>query len=135
MIEFYPQLRVLHIAAVIASGSLFLLRGLLARAGRGDLALLPLPRYLSYAVDTVLLLSALALVAILPAASFASGWLYAKLGLLPVYIVLGFLALRSTAGGTRQLVCLAGALAAFGAMIAIARTHDPLGPLRALLGG
>jgi uncharacterized membrane protein SirB2 len=134
MVEFYPQFRALHIAAVIASGSLFLLRGLLARAGRGNLALLPLPRYLSYTVDTVLLLSALALVAILPAASFASGWLYAKLALLPVYIVLGWLALRSEAGSARQLLSLAAALLAFGAMIAIARSHDPLGPLRELLG-
>ena len=134
MVEFYPQFRALHVAAVIASGSLFLLRGLLARAGRGNLALLPLPRYLSYTVDTVLLLSALALAAILPAASFASGWLYAKLALLPVYIVLGWLALRSKAGSVRQLLSLAGALLAFGAMIAIARSHDPLGPLRVLLG-
>lgn len=135
MIEFYPQLRVLHIAAVIASGSLFLLRGLLARADRGRLALLPLPRYLSYTVDTVLLLSALALVAILPSATFVTGWLYAKLALLPAYVILGFLALRSAAGSARQLMCLAGALLAFGAMIAIARSHDPLGPLRPLLGG
>jgi len=135
MIEFYPQLRVLHISAVIVSGSLFLLRGLLARAGLGTLALMPLPRYLSYAVDTLLLLSALALVAVLPAATFVSGWLYAKLALLPVYVILGFLALRSKAGSPRQLACLAGALLAFGAMIAIARSHDPLGPLRALLGG
>ena len=135
MIEFYPALRILHIASVLASGSLFLLRGLLARAGRGDLALLPLPRYLSYSVDTVLLLSALALVAILPVASFASGWLYAKLALLPAYIVLGYLALRSVSGSGRQLACLAGALLAFGAMIAIARSHDPLGPLRMMQGG
>ncbi|HEU0224647.1 MAG TPA: SirB2 family protein [Steroidobacteraceae bacterium] len=134
MIEFYPQIRVLHIAAVIASGSLFLLRGLLARAGRGDLALLPLPRYLSYAVDTALLLSALALVAILPAATFVTGWLYAKLALLPVYIACAYVALRGAAGGARQLVCLAAALLAFGAMIAIARAHDPFGPLRPLLG-
>ena len=135
MIEFYPQLRALHIAAVIASGSLFLVRGLLARAGRGELALRPLARYLSYAVDTALLLSALALVAVLPAATFVTGWLYAKLALLPVYIVLGYLALRSVAGSARQIMCLAGALAAFGAMIVIARSHDPLGPLRPLLDG
>jgi uncharacterized membrane protein SirB2 len=135
MIEFYPQFRFLHIAAVIASGSLFLLRGLLARSGRAQLALLPLPRYLSYAVDTVLLLSALALVAILPAATFVSGWLYAKLALLPVYVVSGYAALRSATGSARQLVCLAAALLAFGAMIAIARTHDPLGALRVLLAG
>jgi uncharacterized membrane protein SirB2 len=135
MIEFYAPLRALHIAAVIASGSLFLLRGLLARAGRGELALRPLPRVLSYVVDTVLLLSALALVMILPRATFVSGWLYVKLALLPVYIVLGWLALRCMAGSARQLASLAGALLAFGAMIAIARSHDPLGPLRPLLGG
>jgi uncharacterized membrane protein SirB2 len=135
MAQFYPQLHALHLVAVVLSGSLFLLRGLLVATGRAGRALAPLPRYLSYSIDTVLLAAAVALVVILPAAVFANGWLYPKLALLPVYIVLGYLALRSDPDSLRQKLCLAGALLAFAAMFLIARSHHPLGPLRTLLGG
>ena len=33
MIEFYPEIKLVHVAAVIASGSLFVLRGSLMLAG------------------------------------------------------------------------------------------------------
>jgi uncharacterized membrane protein SirB2 len=133
MVEYYAEIRGLHLFAVVASGTLFLLRALLAATGRGALALAPAPRYLSYAVDTLLLAAAITLVAILPSAVFANGWLWAKLALLPVYIVLGWLSLRSTPASLRQYASLAGALLAFAGMFLIARTHDPLGPLRGLL--
>jgi uncharacterized membrane protein SirB2 len=135
MIEFYAEIRQAHIAAVLASGSLFLLRGVLVRAGHGDLALAPLPRYLSYAIDTALLTAALMLLSILPSAAYSNGWLAAKLALLPVYIAFGWLALRRSGTGGRQLACFVAAIAAYGCMFAIARTHDPLGPIRVLSGG
>ena len=135
VIEYYPEIRLFHVIAVIASGSLFFLRGLAVRAGRSRWALAPQVRTLSMAIDTALLAAALMLVAILPSPVFASGWLAAKLALLPVYIGLGWLALRRFAGGWRQLACFAGALLAYGLMFAIARTHDPLGPVRLLAGG
>jgi uncharacterized membrane protein SirB2 len=131
MIEFYAEIRMVHVATVVASGALFLLRGLLVQAGRGPLALSPLPRYLSYAVDTTLLTAALMLLTILPAGVFSNGWLAAKLALLPVYVGLGWLALRAGRPAHR-LACFAGALLAYGCMFAIARAHDPLGPIRAL---
>jgi uncharacterized membrane protein SirB2 len=134
MIEFYPEIRLAHVAAVLASGALFLLRGLFVRAGRGDWALAPLPRYLSYAIDTTLLAAALMLLTILPSAAYSNGWLAAKLVLLPVYVALGWLALRRPAPGGRQLAYFAGALLAYGCMFAIARAHDPLGPVRMLSG-
>lgn len=134
MIEYYAEIRLAHIAAAVASGALFLLRGLLVQAGRGAWALAPVPRYLSYAVDTTLLMAALMLVAILPSQAFANGWLAAKLALLPLYIGLGWGALRARTPA-RRLGCLAGALAAFAGMYGIARAHDPLGPLARLLAG
>lgn len=134
MIEFYPQIRHFHILAVIASGSLFFLRGLAVRGGRSGWALAPPVRYLSIAIDTALLTAALMLFTILPSAVFANGWLATKLVLLPVYVGLGWLALRRTAEGPRQLAFFAGALLAYGFMFAIARTHDPLGAFRLLAG-
>lgn len=135
MLEFYPQIKSAHVLAVTGSGSLFLLRGLLVAAGRDGWALAPLPRYLSYAIDTTLLTAALMLLAVLPPAAFANGWLTAKLLLLPPYIIFGWLALRRNPRSPRQLACFAAALLAFAAMYGIARAHDPLGPLRAVGGG
>jgi uncharacterized membrane protein SirB2 len=120
--------------AALASGGLFLLRGFLVQAGRPDWALAPLPRYASYAIDTGLLTAALMLVSILPSAVYANGWLAAKLALLPLYIGLGWGALRA---GTRarRLACFVAAILAFAGMYAIARAHSPLGPLARLLAG
>lgn len=134
MIDYYADLRLAHITAAIASGGLFLLRGLLVQAGRDSWALAKIPRYLSYAIDTILLTTALMLFMILPSQAFSNGWLAAKLALLPVYIGLGWGALRAQ-GRAKRLGFLAGAIAAFSAMIGIARTHDPLGPLAPLLAG
>jgi uncharacterized membrane protein SirB2 len=129
MIEYYVPVRSTHIGAVIASGAVFLLRGALAQFGRQDLALAPAPRYLSYAIDTTLLTAALMLVAMLPAAVYENGWLATKLALLPVYVGLGWFALRAEDPRLR-LAGLAGAVLAYGAMYAIARAHDPLGPFQ-----
>lgn len=134
MIEYYGEVRSTHVIAVIASGSLFFLRGLAVSAGRTGWALAPPVRWLSYAIDTTLLTAALMLFTMLPSAVFANGWLAVKLALLPVYVGFGWLALRRPARSARQRVFLAAALAAFGLMFAIARTHDPLGPLHALIG-
>ena len=133
MIEFYPQIRLAHIAAVISSGALFFLRGLLVSAGHGDWARAALPRYLSYAIDTALLTAALMLLTIPPSAVYSNGWLAVKLVLLPAYIALGWFALRQPNAGGRQRAFFAGALLVYVCMFAIARTHDPLGPLRLLL--
>lgn len=132
MIEFYPQIKFIHVAAVLASGAIFLLRGLaVQRNGRWPMTA-PV-RWLSYGVDTLLLAAAILLLAILPGAAYANGWLAAKLILLVVYIVLGTLALkRGRTRGVRMAAFLA-ALAVYGSIIAIARLHHPLGPLWALL--
>ena len=34
MLAFYPQIKAVHVAAVLLSGALFLMRGLLVQAGR-----------------------------------------------------------------------------------------------------
>jgi len=132
MIEFYAQIKLVHVAAALTSGGLFLLRGLAVQGGSPWAMVKPL-RYLSYGIDIVLLSAALMLVAILPSAVFANGWLWAKLGLLVFYVVLGSFALKR--GRTRRvrLACYVTALLAFAATYSIARTHDPLGALNYLL--
>lgn len=131
MIEFYPQIKWVHVAAVIASGSLFFLRGLALNAGARWAMAAPL-RYLSYTIDTVLLTAAMMLATILHQYPFVHAWLTAKVVLLVVYVVLGSYALKR--GQTRKIrvVCWLAALAIYGLIVSIARAHHPLGILAGL---
>ncbi len=127
MIEFYPQIKAVHIACVVASITLFALRGGLVLAGCERAAhWLPL-RWLSWGIDTALLSAALMLLTILPGAMFSNHWLSVKVALLPVYIVLGSFALRRGRSRKARAGFFIAALATFALMYGIARTHHPLG--------
>lgn len=133
MIEFYPQIKHLHIAMAITSVVIFALRG------GGVLAGMRWPhcaaiRWTSYAVDTTLLTAAFMLLTILPGALFANGWLAVKIVLLVVYIVLGVFALRRGRTPGIRTVCYVAALATFAMIYSIARAHHPLGFLHGLVG-
>jgi len=133
MIEFYPQILWVHVAAIIASGTLFFLRGWSVQASSRWGMAAPV-RHLSYGIDTVLLTAALMLVTILPRAMFANGWLATKLVLLVAYVVLGSYAL--TRGRTPRIrrACFVAALLVFATLIGVARAHHPLGWLHMWLG-
>ena len=51
MLAFYAQIKMVHVAAVLLSGALFLTRGLLVQAGRAAIAMWGAVRYASYAID------------------------------------------------------------------------------------
>ena len=127
MFEFYPQIKWVHIACVLASGALFALRGLLVQAGHAGAAQWAPVRWLSYAIDTTLLTAALMLVSILPGALFANGWLTTKLVLLVVYVVLATLALKRARGRRARQAFFIAALASYVYMLGVARMHHPLG--------
>ena len=127
MIEFYPQIKWIHVVAVTCSGLLFLLRGTLTLSSRGAWARHAALRYQSYSIDTILLTSALMLLTMLPSAVFGNGWLTVKLVLLVTYIALGVMSLREGVSSRRRAIFFASALAVFGLMISIARAHHPLG--------
>lgn len=127
LLAFYPQIKLVHIAAVILSGSVFATRGLLVIAGRSRLAMLPALRYASYAIDTVLLTAALMLLTILPTAVFANGWLAVKLALVVVYIILGTFALKRGRTAGIRATSYASAALVFALIISIARSHQPYG--------
>ena len=133
MIEFYPQIKLIHVASVLVSGGLFLMRGVAVQLGARWAMAAPL-RYSSYAIDIVLLTAALMLSTMLRMYPFVHSWLTAKVVLLVVYIVLGSLALKR--GRTRAVrgSCFVAALVVYASIIAIAKAHDPLGPLRLVLG-
>ena len=132
MIEFYPQIKMIHVFLALSSGAIFALRG------AGVLANMRWPHWLvvrwtSYAVDTSLLTAALMLLTILPGAMFSNGWLTVKVVLLVVYVVLGAFAIKRARTRATKALIYAAALATFGMVYSIARAHHPLGFLYGLL--
>lgn len=126
LMAYYPQIKWLHVHAVMCSGLLFALRCGAALLG----ARWPqhaIARYGSYLIDTTLLAAGLTLYTILPGGVFANGWLTVKLVLVVVYVVLGVLAMRPKRTRTTRFVFYLAALATYACIYGIARMHNPLG--------
>jgi uncharacterized membrane protein SirB2 len=134
MSDFYLEIRLVHITAVMLSGGLFLLRGLALNAG-ADWAMAPPVRVLGHTIDIVLLTAALMLMTIVRQYPGTDGWLTMKVALLVVYVVLGSFALKRGKTRAIRIGCFVAALLVFGFIVSIARAHDPLGILAGLAGG
>ena len=126
MIEFYSQIKLVHITCVVLSGSLFTLRGVMMLAGSVRVYH-PALKYLSYLIDTTLLTAAVLLTLILHQYPFVQSWLTAKVLLLVVYIVLGVFALRRGRSRVSRAAYFVAALAVFLFIVSIAIAHDPRG--------
>ncbi len=131
MIQFYPQIKAVHVAMVVCTIALFALRGAGSLAGHKWPLWWPV-RWASYAIDTTLLTAAMMLLVILPWGLFANGWLAMKVLLLVVYIVLAYMALRASRPVKVRLLLYAAALLVFAWIYSIARAHHPLGAIRGL---
>jgi uncharacterized membrane protein SirB2 len=119
------SLKVIHVSAVVASFTLFFLRGIWLLRGSPVMR----QRWVKVAphsIDTVLLLSAIALAWQLGVTPFNSPWLTAKIVALLVYIGLGMLAFRFARTTAQRLTAWLSALLVFGYIVAAAITHDPL---------
>lgn len=131
MPELYPQLRLMHVSFVLLSGGLFGMRGLLMLAGSryvNDVML----RWMSYTIDSALLITAVMLMILLHQYPLQQAWLTAKVLLVLAYIVLGVYALRRGATYRARTLCFLAAVLVYLFVISVARAHDPLGALRAL---
>lgn len=126
MVEFYAEIRLVHILAVAASGGMFFLRGVAIFTGAGWAKAAPV-RFLGYTIDTVLLTAALMLMTIVQQYPFVHAWLTVKVVLLAVYIALGYAAFWHSRSRARQVGLWAAALAVYGFIVSVARAHDPLG--------
>ncbi|WP_284614746.1 SirB2 family protein [Aquabacterium humicola] len=122
----YPLLKSIHQAAVALSFAGFFARGAAALAGAAWVRSRP-ARTLPHIVDSVLLLSALAMAFALRLSPLEAPWLLAKILGLLAYIGLGVVALRpSTPLPLRALAWLA-ALATFVWIVTVAITKRPAG--------
>lgn len=126
MLEFYPEIRLIHISAVVASGALFALRGFALLPGANWPRSLPV-KYLSYTIDSVLLIAAMMLMTVLHQYPFVQPWLTVKVIMLVLYIGLGIAAFRRDRSTRARLGLWLAALLVYGFIISVARAHHPLG--------
>ena len=119
----YAEIRLVHIACVALSGTLFTSRALL-RINGSRLANHRALRVTSYIIDTTLLVAAVLLTLIIHQYPFVNGWLTAKVTLLALYVALGIVTLHRARTTVGRSVALASALVVYGAIIAIAVTHQ-----------
>jgi len=124
--QHFEDIRLVHVACVAVSGTLFAVRGVLAffDPALGNRRLL---RFTSHLIDTTLLTAAVLLTLILHQFPGTDAWLTTKVLLLVLYIGLGTVALRR--GRTRAIRALAfmSALFVFAYIIGVAMTHHPAG--------
>lgn len=127
----YSGLRHAHLTAVGLSLGLFAIRAG-ARLLGANWVMRPSLRYLSYAIDTVLLACGAGLWWLLGLNLLQQPWLLVKLLWLLAYIIMGSLALKRAPTRGMQVVSLAAAVFCAYAMVATAITHHPQGAWRML---
>lgn len=130
MSDYFLPLRALHMTCAVLSIAGFVLRWIWMLMD-SRLLTARVTKIVPHIVDTLLLASAIALVAIIGFGPNAA-WLSAKIAGLVVYVVLGTLALKR--GRTKGARAVFGVLAivVFAFIASVARTHDPLGFLHAM---
>lgn len=122
----YIKVLWLHIGCVIASGSLFFVRGIMMLADK-PAANHPALRRISVLIDTVLLSAAIALTIMTNQYPFVKAWLTVKVLVLILYIALGIFALRRGRTRASRAAYFAAACVAFLFIVSVARTHNPIG--------
>ena len=120
-----PWLKALHVGCAVLSVSGYFLRGVWMLRGSPWLAARWV-RVAPHIVDTLLLVSAIALAVRLQQYPFVHGWLTAKLLALGAYIVLGAIGLKYGRTRNLRLAAWLAALLTFGYIVAVALTRQPL---------
>ncbi len=130
---YYSLLKTLHVTTAVATISGFVLRVYWVMT-QSDLIQRRATRTAPHIIDTLFLLSGIALVSILHLNVFAQPWLLAKFAGLIGYIVLGSVAIKR--GPTMQIrtIAFVGALALFAYIVGVAMTKSPASWLQLLPG-
>ena len=130
--DYYLQIRLVHITAIIASGALFLFRGVMLNAFNAQWTRILPMRITSWLIDTVLLAAAVLLTIAIGQYPFIDAWLTVKVVLVVIYIGLGAMALSPKQPRMVRSMFLVAAVAVFLFIVSIARAHDPLGIIASL---
>jgi len=124
VIEYYPQIKMLHMSCAWLSIAGFLLRGCWALL-ESPLLRHPAARKIPISVDSMLLLSALTMATLSNQWPLQQAWLSAKLLALLVYILLGMVALHWGKTQAQRALAFAAAVATFVYMLAVATLRTP----------
>jgi len=115
----------LHVACALLSGGGFFIRGILMMRESAWLQV-RMVKIVPHVVDTLLLLSAIALASQWGWAALQLPWLLAKIMALLVYIGLGVVALRMGRSKRGRVLAWLAALLVFAYMITVAVSKNPL---------
>jgi len=120
----YAEIKIIHIISIVLSYILFSLRGIWMIQG-SPLLQLRWVKILPHVIDTILLTSAVILVAMIQQYPGFNIWVSAKIGGLLLYIFLGMIALRF--GKTQQIKTISWILAQimFFYIVLVALTKSP----------
>lgn len=121
----YLLLKILHMSAAIATIGGFVLRAFWMMK-ESELLQRKLTRILPHVVDTVFLLSGIAMLYQLSLNPFTQLWLLAKFAGLIVYIVLGTIAIKRGSTLQIRMIAAVAAVAVFAYIAGVARTHSIL---------
>lgn len=120
----YSNLKALHVTFVVASATLFFVRGILMLT-RPSALQARWARTAPHIVDTLLLAAALGMLVVGRINPLGSSWLTAKLIALVVYIGLGMIAIRPGRTRTVRWVAWLLALLVLAYIVAVALTKRP----------
>ncbi len=120
----YTTLKGIHIATVVITAVLFVLRSVWRFADSPQLQH-PFIRIAPHVNDTVLFASALGMASMLGQYPFVHAWLTAKFLALLAYILLGHLTLKRARNRHERWLAFIAALLTLGYIIGVALTRDP----------
>jgi len=120
----YPTLKMLHMTCALLSILGFTLRGILKLQGSA-LIEKKFFKIAPHIVDSVLLLSAIALSVMIGQYPLTDGWLTAKVIGLLLYIFLGLVTLRFAKTQPIRLLAFILAIVVFAYIATVARSHNP----------
>jgi len=129
----YILIKSLHMIAAIATISGFVLRGYWMMM-QSDKLNLKFVRIAPHVIDTLFLLSGIALVSILQLNAFSEPWLLAKFAGLIGYIVLGTVAIKRGTTLQIRVIAFVGALSLFAYIVGVALTKSAVSWLNVLVG-
>ena len=122
----YLLIKQVHMALALVSISGFVLRWYW-RMQQSPWALTRAARIIPHVVDTLLLASAIAMIALAAQVPVGMDWLGAKINGLVLYILLGMVAMRSAPVKSRSLPAFVAAMLVFCWIASVAVSKSPLG--------
>lgn len=120
----YLIIKNLHALSAVVTIAGFVLRGYWMVTGSDKLQH-PVTRTAPHVVDTVFLLSGIAMLVMLSLNPFSQGWLVAKFAGLIAYILLGTVAIRRGSTLRIRIIAFVGALSVFAYIVGVALSKSP----------